>query len=283
MKKILKINRNVQAHWVGDGFPVQTLMSYPQDGKHISPFLLLDYAGPAEFQASPFQKGVGFHPHRGFETVTIVYQGEIEHRDNAGHSGKIGPGDVQWMTAARGVLHEEKHGQNFSNNGGTLEMVQLWVNLPAKAKMSQPHYQEILSQTIPTVKLDDHGNLLRVIAGQYGMTVGVAKTITPINVWDMQLTSGSEIHLNLPSGYNTILLVLRGKLCVNHAEHIHAKELIIFETEHEDLVLKAMEDSKLLVLNGEPINEPIVGQGPFVMNTKQEIVQAFEDYRLGRF
>lgn len=284
IKQIIKINRGTAPHWVGDGFPVNSLMSYQTQGVDISPFLLLDYAGPAEFESSDRPRGVGQHPHRGFETVTIVYQGEVEHKDNAGNSGKIGPGDVQWMTAARGILHEEMHGRDFSKKGGTLEMIQLWVNLPAQVKMSAPHYQEILSQNIPVVKLDDNGSMLRVIAGDYAGTHGAANTFTPVNLWDLRIKMGYKIdELQLPLGFNTMLLVLKGTVLVNNIMSIKEKELIFFEREGDHITLESSSDAMILILNGKPLNEPIVGQGPFVMNTKDEIDQAFMDYRAGRF
>lgn len=250
----------------------------------MSPFLLLDYASPAEFAPSERPRGVGQHPHRGFETVTIVYQGEIEHKDNAGNSGKIGPGDVQWMTAARGILHEEFHGQDFSKKGGTLEMVQLWINLPAKFKMSKPHYQEIVSACIPLVKLDSHGSILRVIAGNYADTHGMAKTFTPVNLWDLRIKMGCKIDdVHVARGFNTMLLVLKGTVLVNNITSVKEKELVFFEREGDYMSLESVSDSMILILNGEPIHEPIVGQGPFVMNTKDEIRQAFMDYRNGHF
>lgn len=282
-KEIFKINRSTEEHWVGDGFPVRTLMFYQEQGADISPFLMLDYAGPAEFSPSDRPRGVGQHPHRGFETVTIVYQGEVEHRDNAGNAGKIGPGDVQWMTAARGILHEERHSHDFTKKGGTLEMVQLWVNLPAKDKMSAPHYQTILKNDIPVVKLDNGGGVIRVIAGDYTDTNGAAKTFTPVNLWDLRLNQGHKIDLQFPKGFNSMLLVLGGTVVVNKTESIKEKELVIFELKGDVISLESLSDASILVLSGEPINEPIVGQGPFVMNTKNEIEQAFLDYRQGRF
>lgn len=284
MKKIKNIIRNAEPHWVGDGFPVNSLMSYQTQGVDISPFLLLDYAGPAEFAPTEQRRGVGQHPHRGFETVTIVYQGEIEHKDNAGNSGKIGPGDVQWMTAARGIIHEEFHGKDFSKNGGTLEMIQLWVNLPASYKMSTPHYQEILSDQIPIVKLDSNGSILRVIAGNYTDTQGAAKTFTPVNLWDLRLKMGYKLDsLPLTLGYNTMFLVLKGTVLVNSATAVKEKELVFLEREGDCIALEALSDSVILILSGEPINEPIVGQGPFVMNSQDEVDKAYMDYRTGRF
>lgn len=284
IKKIVKINHDIDPHWVGDGFPVISLMSYQTEGANISPFLLLDYAGPAYFEPSERARGVGQHPHRGFETVTIVYQGEVEHKDNAGNAGKIGPGDVQWMTAAQGIIHEEMHGKEFSRLGGILEMVQLWINLPAKDKMSLPHYQEIHSADIPNVPLDNHGIFLRVIAGNYDGIQGAAKTFTPINVWDLRINQGYKMNLsNLPSGFNTMLLILKGAVLINSDVSVKEKELVFFERENDSIILEALSDAIILVLNGEPIHEPIIGQGPFVMNTKDEINQAFMDYRNGRF
>ena len=283
IKKIERISRGMGTHWVGDGFPVNTLFSYHTQGADTSPFLLLDYAGPVEFEPSNRPRGVGQHPHRGFETVTIVYQGEVEHKDNAGNAGKIGPGDVQWMTAARGILHEEMHGRDFTKNGGTLEMIQLWVNLPAKDKMTAPHYQAILNQDIPVVKLDDNGGIIRVIAGDYAEAKGAALTFTPINLWDMRVNTGHKVDLQLPAGFTTILLMLQGTVLVNGAETIIGKELAIFEREGDLISLEATSDTICLALNGEPIVEPIVGQGPFVMNTQDEIDQAIADYRAGRF
>lgn len=284
IKKIKNITRGTEPHWVGDGFPVNSLMSYQIQGVDISPFLLLDYAGPAEFTPSERPRGVGQHPHRGFETVTIVYQGEVEHKDNAGNSGKIGPGDVQWMTAARGIIHEEFHGQDFSKKGGTLEMVQLWINLPAKFKMSKPHYQEISSSRIPVVELDGKGSILRVIAGAYDDTHGVAQTFTPVNLWDLRIKMGCKLdELHVARGFNTMLLVLKGTVLVNHIKSVKEKELVFFEREGDYMALESVSDSMILILNGEPIHEPIVGQGPFVMNTKDEIDRAFRDYRHGDF
>lgn len=283
LKKIMGINRGAGTHWVGDGFPVTTLFSYDTQAKDISPFLLLDYAGPTEFEPSARARGVGQHPHRGFETVTIVYQGEVEHKDNAGNAGKIGAGDVQWMTAARGILHEEMHSRDFTSNGGTLEMIQLWVNLPAKDKMTEPHYQAILNKDIPVVNLEDNGGMIRVIAGDYAGIKGAAKTFTPINVWDIQMNIGHNIDFPLPAGFTTTLLVLQGTIQINGTTIIKGKELAIFEREGNIIAVEATDNAIFLLLGGEPIDEPIVGQGPFVMNTRDEINQAIDDYRAGRF
>lgn len=281
-KKITRIAHDTGRHWVGDGFPVSTMLSYNM-GPEISPFLLLDYAGPAEFPPSGAPRGVERHPHRGFETVTIVYEGEVEHGDNAGNSGKIGPGDVQWMTAGRGILHVEKHGREFSERGGTLEMIQLWVNLPARHKMTEPGYQEILAGDIPIAILENEAGEVRIIAGELGGTRGPARTFTPVNVWDARLKAGKTAVFEIPDGYSAFVLVLKGGVTVNGTDEVNEKELAFFAREGETITIEAVRDSKILILSGEPIDEPVVGQGPFVMNTPEEIRQAIDDYRTGKF
>ena len=283
MKNIIGIYTSPRAHWVGDGFPVRTLFSYDNLGKHISPFLLLDHAGPAEFTPTTQRRGVGQHPHRGFETVTIVYKGELEHRDSTGSGGKIGPGDVQWMTAASGILHEEFHSEDFARSGGTLEMVQLWVNLPAKDKMADAGYQTILDGDIPNLPLKDEAGNLRLIAGEFDGHQGPARTFTPIDVWDIRLNAGKALTLDLHEGRNTALVVLRGTVQVNGQERVQEGQLALFERNGDQLSLEANNDAVVLLLSGEPIDEPIVGHGPFVMNTEQEIHQAFADFQSGQF
>lgn len=282
MKKLLSIRQADKGHWVGDGFPVRTIFSYQSLGDRITPFLLLDYAGPAEFLPSDRPRGVEEHPHRGFETVTIVYSGEVEHRDSAGGGGLIGAGDVQWMTAASGLVHEEMHGREFTRKGGTLEMVQLWVNLPAKDKKAAPGYQSITAAQIPSVPLPDDAGSVRVIAGSHQDIVGPARTFTPINVWDVRLKAGRHAELAAPSGHNTAVFVLRGRVQVGGTETIGNAGLAVFERGGNAVALQAIEDTFLLVLDGEPINEPVAGYGPFVMNTRAEIQQAIEDYQNGR-
>ncbi len=283
MKNIIGIYTSPRAHWVGDGFPVRTLFSYDNLGKHISPFLLLDHAGPAEFTPTTARRGVGQHPHRGFETVTIVYKGELEHRDSTGSGGKIGPGDVQWMTAASGILHEEFHSEAFAKSGGTLEMVQLWVNLPAKDKMADAGYQTILDGDIPSIALANDAGSLRLIAGEFEGHKGPSRTFTPIDVWDLCLNAGKLLTLDLHEGRNTALVVLRGTIEVNGVESVRQGQLALFDREGDQVTLQASEDAVVLLLSGEPIDEPIVGHGPFVMNTEQEIHQAFADFQSGRF
>lgn len=268
-------------HWVGDGFPVRSVFSYNGLGQEISPFLLMDYAAPYEFTSTTQRRGVGAHPHRGFETVTICYQGEIEHRDSFGGGGKIGPGDVQWMTAAGGLLHDEFHSPEFAAKGGTFEMIQLWVNLPAKHKNAQPGYQTLLADSIPHVAIADGKGSVRVISGQFGDQTGPAKTFTPINILDASLDAGAEITLAVNAGYNSVVLVLRGQM-VFEGEEVGLGDLIQLDPGASEVVLRAKTEAKFVVLSGEPIHEPIVGYGPFVMNTEEEIKQAFADFRAGK-
>jgi redox-sensitive bicupin YhaK (pirin superfamily) len=282
MKKLRCIQRSVDRHWVGNGFPVCTLFAYPNLGSVLSPFLLLDYAGPMEFSPTNDRRGVGEHPHRGFETVTIVYAGEVEHRDSSGGGGKISPGDVQWMTAASGLVHEEFHGRDFARRGGLFEMVQLWVNLPAKDKVAPPRYQSILGSQIPTVNLPDGHGAVRVIAGEFAGTKGPARTFTSIHVWDLRLGSDQRTDLAVPDGYTTALVLLRGAVRVNGSEPIQAAEVGLFDRAGERISIDCAKDATGLLLSGEPIDEPIVGQGPFVMNSPREIRQAMEDYQSGK-
>jgi len=272
---------------VGDGFPVRSLFTYDNLGQHLSPFLLLDYAGPAQFAPAASPRGVGEHPHRGFETVTIVYQGEVAHRDSVGNAGVIGPGDVQWMTAASGILHEEFHSPAFTHNGGALEMAQLWVNLPAKHKMSAPRYQTLLDATIPRVELADAvGNLggsVRVIAGSHDGREGPAATFSALNVWDVRLHAGSEVSLPVPAGHTTAIAVLRGAISANGSRRIEGPGLLMFDRGGDEVRIETFADATLLLLSGEPIAEPIVGYGPFVMNSRQEIETAFRDFQGGKF
>jgi redox-sensitive bicupin YhaK (pirin superfamily) len=282
IKKLRSVQRDVDRHWVGDGFPVRTLFSYSNIGAAVSPFLLFDYAGPTEFPPTDKRLGVGEHPHRGFETVTIVYDGEVEHRDSSGAGGSIGPGDVQWMTAASGLVHEEFHGHGFAQRGGKFEMVQLWVNLPAKDKMSSPRYQEILNAQIPNINLADNTGTVRVIAGEFATAKGPAKTFTPIEVWDVRLTSDKQVDLVVPDGYSTVMAVLKGKVRVHGSDFISAAEVGIFEHSGEVISIDSGQGATILLLAGQPIDEPIVGSGPFVMNTAAEIRQAMMDYQSGK-
>jgi redox-sensitive bicupin YhaK (pirin superfamily) len=280
-KNVLSIHRGSEPHWVGDGFPVHTVFHYQELGAELTPFLLLDHAGPTDFSPSDKQRGVEWHPHRGFETVSIAYEGAVDHEDSAGNSGSIGPGDVQWMTAGAGVLHKELHGREFARSGGRFEMLQLWVNLPANLKMTAPRYQTLLASQIPTVSLPDGAGEARVIAGEFNGSKGPAQTFTPINLLDVRLNAGQRVTLNLHDGYTAALFVIKGAVSVN-GEDAGAGELVIFQREGDEAVIEAQSDAVIFVMNGEPIDEPIAGYGPFVMNTRQQIEQAFVDMREGR-
>lgn len=282
-KTILGRYGNDRGHWVGDGFPVRSLFSYNSLGQHVSPFLLLDYAGPHYFAPTTDRRGVGEHPHRGFETVTIVYDGEVEHRDSAGNGGVIGPGDVQWMTAAGGIIHEEYHSPAFTKTGGPFRMVQLWVNLPAKDKLAPAGYQGIMSADIPVVDLPEAAGTARIIAGVFGDTSGPARTFTPINMWDMRLNRDADASLPLPEGHTAMLVVLAGHVTVNGKQEAGEAEMILLSRDGDGIDIHADGDATLLVLTGEPIDEPIFGHGPFVMNNEKEVRQAIDDYNSGRF
>jgi quercetin 2,3-dioxygenase len=279
-KKVLGTYSAGSNHWVGDGFPVRNL--FPSNGVEVSPFLMLDYAGPLKFEPSSKPRGVGEHPHRGFETVTIAYQGSVGHRDSAGNSGVIYPGDVQWMTAASGVVHEELHEAEFTKNGGIFEMVQLWVNLPKAQKMSKPRYQGITKDQIPVIELPGGGHA-RVIAGELLGRLGPAKTFTPVGLFDVILKAGERFELPLPDGHNAAVVLRNGDVLLNGTEHLRGEALIAPLTEEGDgVILEAKEDTHLLILSGEPIDEPVASYGPFVMNTQEELKQAVADYRAGR-
>ena len=291
LKKILGVYSAQHPHWVGNAFPVRTLLSYDSHGEHLSPFLLFGHAGPVRFEPTAELRGVGEHPHRGFETVTIVYEGEgeveveveVEHPDTTGAGGHIGPGDVQWMTAASGILHQEFHSQDFTRNGGTLDMVQMWVNLPARDKMSTPGYQNLLNAQIPSVELSDGAGRVRVIAGEFAGHHAPARTHTPMNVWDLLLVQGGSTRLKVPVGHTAALVVLRGTVTLNGQQFLSQDQIAHLERENGELEIKANSDAVLLVLGGEPIDEQIVGQGPFVMNSQAEINQAVVDFNSGRF
>lgn len=283
MRKISGIYSSPRPHWVGNGFPVRSLFSHATHGLHVSPFLLLDYAGPAEFAPAARPRGVGVHPHRGFETVTIVYKGEVEHRDSTGAGGLIGPGDVQWMTAGSGILHEEFHSHAFTRQGGTLEMVQLWVNLPAKDKKAPAAYQTLLDRDISVVDLPDGAGGLRVIAGEYRGHRGPARSFTPVNLWDLQLRQGARLTLDLPEGHTLGLAVLRGEVRVNGGDAAREAQFVLMERNGGEVTLDAEREASVLVLSGEPIDEPVAAYGPFVMNTAGEIRQAMIDLESGRF
>ena len=283
-KRILDIRSAPGRHWVGDGLPVHNLFGYNGAGvAERSPFLMLDYGAPYDFGPTTKQLGVGQHPHRGFETVTVVYSGELAHRDNAGGGGTIGPGDVQWMTAGGGIIHEEFHSQDFSRSGGPFEMVQLWVNLPARDKMTPAHYQGITDASIPSVALPDGAGRVRVIAGGFDGNKGPAETYTPMNVWDLRLSAGKPVDLAQPEGWSTLVVVLDGTVLLNGDTVLRAADMATLSSAGSGVTIEANGDAKVLLLAGEPIDEPVVGYGPFVMNSREQINQAIDDFNSGRF
>ena len=304
-KALLGVYHAPAAHWVGDAFHVRSLFTYNNHGRYLNPFLLLDRAGPTKFEASDKIRGVGSHPHRGFETVTLVYEGEVAHRDSTGEGGTIGAGDVQWMTAARGILHEEMLSESFSQKGGVLDMVQLWVNLPAEKKMDSPRYQQIIATDIPQFSVVE-GGLMRIIAGQYPPNLfddsienreqapqqepqqelqyyqGPANTATPVDLWDLVLQKGVKAEILLPENRYVGIVVLKGEVRCN-GEVLKETDLAILEREGNKTTLEAINESSILILSGEMIDEPVVGHGPFVMNTREEIKQASLDFMSGKF
>ncbi len=282
-KRIVSTSSAPSRHWVGDGFPVHGMFGYNgPDVAARSPFLLLDYASPTRFEPTTARRGVGQHPHRGFETVTIVYDGEVEHRDSTGSGGVIGPGDVQWMTAGSGILHEEFHSQGYAQRGGPFEMAQLWVNLPAKDKMTAPGYQGIVDAQIPSVALPGGAGRVRVIAGEFDGARGPARTFSPMNVWDVRVAAGQRVALPQPEGWSAHVVVMAGSVRVNGTE-LHERQMATLGTSGTAVDIDAATDAKLLLLAGEPIDEPVVGYGPFVMNTQQEIIEAIDDFNAGKF
>ncbi len=278
-KALGRVMTSPGGHWVGDGFPVRSLFNYMEHAQELSPFLLLDYGGPAEFPPTSERLGVGAHPHRGFETVTIVFAGEVEHRDSSGAGGRIGPGDVQWMTAGRGVVHEEFHGREFARRGGPFEMAQLWVNLPRKDKLTAPRYQEIHDAQIPV--LERSGARVRVIAGELDGARGPALTFSQLDVWDVRVERAGPLEFPSPDGHTAALVVLSGAVRVGEARVTDA-QVARFERRGDGVRVEASAGAHLLFLGGQPLDEPVVGRGPFVMNTEVEIWQAIADYQAGR-
>jgi redox-sensitive bicupin YhaK (pirin superfamily) len=283
MRKVLGVFSGPRPHWVGDGFPVRSLFSHASHGDHVSPFLLLDYAGPADFTPTDKPRGVGVHPHRGFETVSYILEGAVEHEDSTGHRGLIGPGDVQWMTAASGILHEEFHSRAFTKTGGTLEMVQLWVNLPAKDKNADAGYQTLVARDIPEVALPDGAGTLRVIAGDYRGHRGPAHTFTPIDIYDVRLNRNGTVTLNPAEGRTVAVVVLKGTVLVNGSEIAREAQFALLDRNGGEVTIEANGEASVLILSGEPIDEPVVMHGPFVMNSVDDIRQAMVDFQSGRF
>jgi redox-sensitive bicupin YhaK (pirin superfamily) len=278
------VHRSTTFHWVGNGFHVSTY--FPSDklpSERVSPFVLMDYGPPKDF--SPLgrgKRGVGWHPHRGFETVTLAWEGSVAHRDNAGNAGIIGPGDTQWMTAGSGIFHEEYHGEEITRRGGRMHMMQLWVNLPKKDKMAKPGYQPLQAADVPSVSLPDEAGHVRVIAGQYGGAKGPARTFTAITMLDAHLQPGGRLRVPLPAGYNALAVVAKGSVTAG-SSRASGGELLLFANDGASLELVAGEEAHVIVLAGEPIDEPIVQYGPFVMNTVAEIHQAIADIERGKF
>jgi hypothetical protein len=283
-KSIERIIAPPAPHMVGDGFRVHNFFPGEMEGNlaRLSPFFLLDYNALMEWPPREQPRGVGVHPHRGFETVTFAYHGKIAHHDSAGNSGVIGEGDVQWMTAGSGVLHKEYHEKGFSRKGGPYQMVQLWVNLPAKYKMTDPKYQTILARDWGVYEIPDAGAKVRVLAGSYKDVKGPASTFTPMEIYEVSLQKGSAISFDLPRSYNTGLLMIKGKALVNTHE-ILTDHFAVFKNDGENISIEADADAIMLVLSGEPIHEPIFAYGPFVMNTREEIIKAYDDFNNGLF
>ncbi|MEN9522909.1 MAG: hypothetical protein RL065_1286 [Bacteroidota bacterium] len=285
VKSVQQVLPPPAAHMVGDGFRVHNFFpsGYNMDLRRMSPFFMLDYNSKIEFSPTETPRGVGVHPHRGFETVTIAYHGKVAHHDSAGNSGIIGEGDVQWMTAASGVLHKEYHEKEFSRKGGMFQMVQLWVNLPAKYKMSTPKYQELVNEKMGKFVSENKDVKADVIAGELKGVKGSATTFTPMNMYNLYMNKEANFEFELPSNHNTGILVIEGAVVVNQTSKAEADHFILFKNDGESIHLSATENAKLLVLSGEPINEPIVPYGPFLMNTKEEIMQAYNDFNTGKF
>lgn len=284
-KKIEIVVAPREPHFVGDGFRVHNFIpsGYRLDMQRMTPFIMLDYNSKYHFAPSPQPKGVGVHPHRGFETVTIAYKGRVAHHDSSGGGGIIGEGDVQWMTAASGVLHKEYHEETFSKEGGIFQMVQLWVNLPSKYKMSTPKYQAIKNVEIPRFQLENEEGEIEIIAGEYRGIKGAASTFTPVHMLNAKLKQGATATFDFPANYNTVLLVIEGGITVNGEDKVLTDHLALFENAGESFSITANENTIVLILSGEPINEPIAAHGPFVMNTREELIEAFNDFNQGKF
>jgi len=283
LKKIEKIVEPRAAHFVGDGFRVHNFIPGTFTMEVMDPFIMLDYNSKHFFPATNIPRGVGVHPHRGFETVTIAYHGKIEHADSSGGGGVISEGDVQWMTAASGVLHKEFHETEWSKKGGLFQMVQLWVNLPKKYKMSSPKYQAIENELMKKVYLEDNKSYVEVIAGEYNGNKGPASTFTEMHMYNLILKKNTKIELNFPADFTTCLLAIEGSAAIQNNNTLPENHFVLFKKEGEKIIIESLSDAIILVLSGEPIKEPIAAHGPFVMNTKEELLQAFHDYQHGLF
>lgn len=282
-KSVQEIMSPPPPHMVGDGFRVHNYIPGLVGMQRMNPFIMMDYNSPHYFPPSETPPGVGVHPHRGFETVTIAYKGKVSHHDSAGNSGTIGEGEVQWMTAASGVLHKEYHERDFAKQGGIFQMVQLWVNLPAKDKMSPPSYQAITRGDIQTVELENGNGKIEIIAGSFNGVKGPARTFSPVDLMNAFLPANGEVQFSFSQHDHTALVVISGKIKINHEQEASANQLVIFQDDGEDFSIQAIDESVVLILNGEPIPEPIAAYGPFVMNTREEIIQAYQDFQMGKF
>ncbi len=276
-------SRPARPGMVGDGFRVFNFIPGANiSQKRISPFLMLDFNAEFDFGPSNHIRGVDVHPHKGFETVTIAYKGSVEHYDSTGNSGIIHPGDVQWMTAGAGILHKEFHEKEFSKKGGPFEMVQLWVNLPKKDKSTPAHYQPITAAQMGKVQLPNNSGLVNVIAGTFNAVKGPAVTYSSVNLFDIKLNKGGEVTTNISKEHNTALLVVNGSIEVN-GEKAAEHSFVLFNNDGEEITIKATENAVVLLLSGEPINEPIASYGPFVMNTQEEIQEAILEFQSGKY
>ncbi|MFW2035924.1 pirin family protein [Acinetobacter junii] len=284
MKSLAFVHRNDTRFAIGDFYPALSVFSYHELGNTTSPFLLLDHLGPGKLEPKSKKKGVNEHPHRGFETVTFVFAGELQHKDSTGGGGLIKRGDVQWMTAASGIQHIEQFSSEFRESGGPFEMVQLWVNLPAKDKMSAPRYQSLLNEDIPKVILDDQTSYIRVVAGELNQTTGIAKTFTAMNVFDIHLVKDQQITLPAAEGTTTLIYLRKGKVQFSSDEEsLEEQAMAVMSSLGTGVQINALENCDLLFLSAQPLNEPINGQGPFVMNSHDEILQAYDDIKTGKF
>ncbi|MBS1782143.1 MAG: pirin family protein [Bacteroidetes bacterium] len=281
-RKVATVLAPLEPHYVGDGFRVSNFIPGQVSMRRMNPFIMLDYNSKFYFPPSEKPRGVSVHPHRGFETVTIAYKGSVAHHDSSGGGGVIGEGDVQWMTAASGVLHKEYHEESFSKQGGDFHMVQLWTNLPAKDKMSSPRYQAISKDKMVHIPLPQGGEV-EIIAGNFKNKTGPAITVTPINLFNVRLPKNTSTTLSFPAIYNTALLLIEGSVKINDQNIVQTDHFVLFENNSEEFIVEAIEDAVVLLMSGEPIEEPIASYGPFVMNTQAELIQAVHDFQDGKF
>lgn len=282
VKLVKAIHTAAAPHMVGDGFKVRNFIGRDL-WEDLSPFLMLDYNEPWHVLPTNYPRGVDVHPHKGFETVSIVWQGRVAHEDSSGGKGEIGAGDVQWMTAGSGILHKEYHASEFSKTGGVFHMAQLWVNLPAAFKNTLPAYQDLLNENIAQVQLPNEGGRVRVIAGEFDGVKGAAKTFTRLNLFDINLNADGICNIHLPEGDSASIVVLSGNVIINDKEQVRTGQMVVFAHNGTNIQVESNNEAHLLVLSGQPIAEPIAAYGPFVMNTKAEITEAIHDFNAGKF